>query len=326
MTHNPFMIEFESISIPNSHYTEHTQDYSEEQIINMFLATCDRSQYTRRNYSRAIAQFRQFIATKKLCEVTWREVEVYKIALIQGFCSKSRKPLAPASVASLLHPLRSLYTWASDPNIGIFTYNPTTSVHTPKVLVNSKNHYLTKREVKHLLNQLKQQGNRDYLVGLTLILLGLRVSELISIRWGHFHTDPAETSTWLTVMEGKGGKQRDVKVPQTLWGMLLKQPVTSQQQRKNRDPDGRLFPLSVRQVERIIQKAREQSNMGKKVTPHWLRHTYATLALLHGASLQQVQEALGHSQITTTQRYLHTVAQIKKAASDFVEDCLKENF
>uniref|UniRef100_UPI00384A7E78 tyrosine-type recombinase/integrase n=1 Tax=Effusibacillus dendaii TaxID=2743772 RepID=UPI00384A7E78 len=92
----------------------------------------------------------------------------------------------------------------------------------------------------------------------------------------------------------------------------------------SQDPDQRIFPLTVRQVERIIQKAREQSNIQKKVSPHWLRHTNATLALLHGASLQQVQETLGHAQITTTQRYLHTVEQMKKAAPDFVEDYLKD--
>ncbi|WP_311974343.1 tyrosine-type recombinase/integrase [Paenibacillus larvae] len=85
-----------------------------------------------------------------------------------------------------------------------------------------------------------------------------------------------------------------------------------------------LFPISVRQIERIIKSAGIQSGIVKKLTPHWLRHTNATLALLQGASLQQVQETLGHSHINTTQRYLHTVEQMKKAAPDFVQDCLKD--
>ncbi|MFX0560993.1 tyrosine-type recombinase/integrase [Tepidibacillus infernus] len=312
----------QKIMTPKINYIDRIQEYSDEQIISMFLTTtCHRSQYTRRNYSRAIDQFRQFITFKPLRQVTWREIEMYKIALEQGFLSKSCKPLAPAAVASLIAPLRSLYKWGSDSNIGVFSHNPTTSVHTPKVPINSKNHYLTKREVTYLLHQLKKQGERDYLIGISLILLGLRVSELVSIQWGHFHSDPTETSMWLTVLEGKGGKQREVKVPQTLWNMLS---LHFQLQGKSQDPDQRIFPLTVRQVERIIQKAREQSNIQKKVSPHWLRHTNATLALLHGASLQQVQETLGHAQITTTQRYLHTVEQMKKAAPDFVEDYLKD--
>ncbi|GBF11439.1 tyrosine-type recombinase/integrase [Tepidibacillus sp. HK-1] len=312
----------QKIMTPKINYIDRIQEYSDEQIISMFLTTtCHRSQYTRRNYSRAIDQFRQFITFKPLRQVTWREIEMYKIALEQGFLSKSCKPLAPAAVASLIAPLRSLYKWGSDSNIGVFSHNPTTSVHTPKVPINSKNHYLTKREITYLLHQLKKQGERDYLIGISLILLGLRVSELVSIQWGHFHSDPTETSMWLTVLEGKGGKQREVKVPQTLWNMLS---LHFQLQGKSQDPDQRIFPLTVRQVERIIQKAREESNIQKKVSPHWLRHTNATLALLHGASLQQVQETLGHAQITTTQRYLHTVEQMKKAAPDFVEDYLKD--
>jgi integrase/recombinase XerD len=291
-------------------------EYTDEQIINMFLNSRGLSEYTIRNYRRAIEQFRRFIANKPLSEVTWQEIEVYKIGLEKGFCSINKKPLAPASIANCLAALRSLYKWGSDLNIGVFNHNPTTCIRTPKTLVNSKNNYLTKQEVFYLLNQLKEKGVREYLIGLTLVLLGLRVSELVSLQWGHFHTDPAGVSIWLTV-DGKGGKQREVKVPKKLWKEYQKYIF-------ERDPDKRVFPLSIRHVERIIQQARGE--LGKELTPHWLRHTYATLALLNGASLQQVQESLGHAHINTTQRYLHTVEQIYKAAPDYVEDCLKDIF
>jgi integrase/recombinase XerD len=90
------------------------------------------------------------------------------------------------------------------------------------------------------------------------------------------------------------------------------------------DPELKLFAITPRQIERIIKQAGIASGIQKQPTPHWLRHTNATLALLQGASLQQVQETLGHSHINTTQRYLHTVEQMKKAAPDFVQDCLME--
>lgn len=70
------------------------------------------------------------------------------------------------------------------------------------------------------MKQLKRQGNRDFLIGLTLVLLGLRVSELVSLRWRDFHSDPMETSIWVTIREGKGGKEREVKTPQTLWSLF----------------------------------------------------------------------------------------------------------
>lgn len=299
-----------------SHQPFHS--YSDDQIVSMFLQTIGgESEYTLRNYSRAIGLFRQFTSHKPLRNVTWQDIELFKISLSKGFCSPSKKSLSPASVANFLAPLRSLYRWGSDLNIGIFSHNPTTCVRSPKVPINSKNHYLTKQEAVHLLFHLRKNGERDYLIGLTLILMGLRVSELIAIEWGHFHSDPAGISMWLTIVDGKGGKTREVKVPKELW---KKYTVHF----SSYAPSQRLFPLSARQVERIIQKAREQSGLAKEPTPHWLRHTNATLALLHGASLQQVQENLGHTHINTTQRYLHTLDQLNKAAPDYVEECFKD--
>lgn len=264
-------MQLKTMEIELSNPVEDNSDYTDEQIVNMFLATCDGSKYTLRNYKRAIDQFISFIGLKSLRDVSWREVEVYKIGLVRGFCSKNSKPQAPATVASLIAPLRSLYKWGSNPNIGIFERNPTTCVRTPKISVNSKNHYLTKSEVTSLLNQLNTQGFRDYLIGLTLILLGLRVSELTSIRWEDFHTDPSERSIWLTVVDGKGGKQREVKMPETLWSKINEYRLSSQQEKTRKDVQ-RLFPLTTRQVERIIQEAREHSKLSKKVTPHWLRN------------------------------------------------------
>ncbi len=295
--------------------SEETQ-FSDDQIIAMYLSAHDRSPYTYRNYNYAIEQFRMFIGMKRLRDATWREVEAFKIALYKGVCGGSGKPKSPATVAGYIAPLRSLYKWGSDANIGLFPGNPTSCIRSPKVDITSKNHYLTKDELAELLMQLKKMGFRDYLLGLTLVMLGLRVSEVVQIKGEDFHKDPAGISTWLTVVKGKGGKSREVKVPAIL-GQLLQKHMNEE---RNMMQDGRVFPLTDRQVERIIQRARENARLTKKVTPHWLRHTHATMALLFGASIQQVQDHLGHVQINTTQRYLHTVDLVKKAASDYVED------
>lgn len=300
-----------------------SKNYSDDMIVHMFLSTCCTADNTKRSYLRAIYCFREFIGFKRLDSVTWREVESFKLYLQQREKLTEKSSLAPASVAAFLAPLKSLYKWGSDSNVGFFKSNPTSNVRLPVVQVTSHRNFLTKKEVGLLLKHLQQQSQRNYLMGLSLVLLGLRVSELNSIFWGNFHSDPLESSIWLTLQYTKGGKTREVKVPKHLWDIFVNyarrlcgdtNPPSSLQ----------LFPISTRQIERIIRKAGEGCGISKKLTPHWLRHTNATLALLGGASLQQVQETLGHSHINTTQRYLHTVEQMKKAAPDYVHDSLRE--
>lgn len=300
-------------------------DLNDDSVIEIFLSMFERSPHTQKNYRRAIMQFRAYIGDTPLREVSWRTLEAYKLGLSRGSASRTGKPLAPASVAALIAPLKSLYKWGGDPNIGLFPRNPTSSVKLPPVKVTSSHHYLTRGEITSLLSALKNQNRRNYLIGLCLITLGLRVSELTSIKYSHFRYDQTETGVWLTVVAGKGGKDRHVKVPPVLWRQLSEYltvrslSATGHPEHK----DIRLFPMTTRQVERVIKKA-AQALPGKSPTPHWLRHTSATLALLKGASLQQVQETLGHTHINTTQRYLHTVEQIKKSATDFIEESLQE--
>jgi integrase/recombinase XerD len=296
-------------------------DLDDEQIIDLYLAVHGHSQQTARNYRRAFLLFRGFIGNKRLAQVNWKDIEAFKMGLTKGYCSFSGQALAPASISALIAPLKSLYKWGSDPNIGLFPQNPATAVKIPSVPVTSTKRYLTQEEVLILLNHLKTGGERNYLIVLSLVMLGLRVSELVSIRWGNFQPDPLNTSIWLNVEKGKGGKQRGVKVPGRLWSLLEKYKKGLQEKGVAADTDF-VFPISSRQVERIIQAASNHCFHSKKPTPHWLRHTNATLALLSGATLQQVQSTLGHSHINTTQRYLHTVEQIEKAAPDYVEDCL----
>ena len=291
---------------------------TDEVIVSMFLANYHHSKHTLRNYKYAIKRFQSFINPKRLNDITWRDIELYKLSLLEGDGNHPCK-YAAATISVLLTPLRALYKWGNSPNIQCFTHDPSACIKKPKVSNNSSRHFLTKHEVVKILQQLNTMGLRNYAIGLTLVMLGLRVSELVSIEWDDFHTDPMGTSIWLTVRNGKGRKEREVKVPDMLWKLLCTYRMENRR-------SGKVFPLTPRQIERIIEIARKKANFSKKVTPHWLRHTNATLALLNGASLQQVQQTLGHSHINTTQRYIHTVEQIKKAAPDFVEDCLKEAF
>ncbi|OXS55320.1 hypothetical protein B1A99_23920 [Cohnella sp. CIP 111063] len=293
----------------------------EEQMIQSFLAGYHRPN-TIRNYERALRRFRSFIGATPLGEATWHDLERYKSSLLRG--TSGNKPLNASTIASLIAPLRSFYRWGSDANIALFSHNPASSIRLPKVRVTSGHHFLTQRELTELLTYLSAKSVREWMMVLYMVILGLRVSELVQMRWGDVVTDPLESGAWLTVADGKGGKTRQVKMPEALWKLhndpSIRLKLHGGSAHVNRQ--SRVFPITSRQVERIVNRASRECGISKPVTPHWLRHTNATMALLNGASLQQVQQTLGHVQINTTQRYLHTVELMKKAAPDFVAESM----
>ncbi|WP_246096678.1 tyrosine-type recombinase/integrase [Paenibacillus sinopodophylli] len=294
--------------------------FTDEQKIQMFLSSRSQSEHTYKSYFRAIERFRLFISYRNLNEVSWREIEAFKLYLMSIKNEKNGLPLAPATISSIIAALKSLYKWGCDPNINLFNQNPTSSVRLPIIPLTSKKHFLTKNEVGKLLHHLQHNNNRNYLIALSLLLLGLRVSELCALRWCDFYSDPLESTVWLTITKAKGGKIRDIKVPRHLW--TLYSSYLDAHPHLSNSSESIIFGISSRQVERMIKSSCLKIGLDKPVTPHWLRHTNATLALLNGASLQQVQESLGHAHINTTQRYLHTVEQLTKSASDYVEDLL----
>jgi integrase/recombinase XerD len=299
---------------------EKEMNFTDEQKIQMFLSNRSRSEHTYKSYFRAIERFRNFISYRNLNEISWREIEAFKLFLMSVKKEKNELPLAPASISVTMAAIKSMYKWGSDPNIGLFNHNPTSSVRLPVIPLMSKKHFLTKNEVTKLLHFLQHDNKRNYLIALSLLLLGLRVSELCAVRWCDFYSDPMESTVWLTVTRGKGGKIREIKVPRHLW--MLYTELLSTKPHLSSKSEEQIFSITSRQVERMIKASCVKSGLDKPVTPHWLRHTNATLALLNGASLQQVQESLGHSHINTTQRYLHTVEQLTKSASDYVEELL----
>ena len=104
---------------------------------------------------------------------------------------------------------------------------------------------------------------------------------------------------------GKGEKTRVILLPPTLWRELL-------DVRSRAGDDDPVFPsrlnarqLHPSQVLRIVRAASVRAGIGKKVSPHWLRHAHASHSLDRGAPIHLVQATLGHSSVATTGRYLH---------------------
>jgi len=165
---------------------------------------------------------------------------------------------------------------------------------------------LTKEEVKDLIASTKNLKSR--LVVKLLYSTGLRVSELCNLRLKDLSIK--EMEGW--VRKGKGSKDRFFKIPNSILEDLNKYLSTL-------DEDGEyLFPgkngsLTSRNMQKIVESSSKRAGIKKRVSPHKLRHSFATHLLDSGVDIRLIQELLGHADLSTTQIYTHvSKEQLKK--------------
>ncbi|RLF20539.1 MAG: hypothetical protein DRZ82_01985 [Thermoprotei archaeon] len=180
--------------------------------------------------------------------------------------------------------------------IGLISENPVDEIERPKVRRNLPQ-FLTKEELNKLMSVADKF--RDKLIIRLLYVTGLRVSELVNLNWEDIDFNNRE----IIVRAGKGGKSRIVLIDDRTLNML------KEYRRLIRKEKGSVFDLSVRTVQHIVKELRERANIPKKVTPHVLRHTFATHLLEAGADIRAIQELLGHSSLNTTQIYTHVTRE-----------------
>jgi len=138
---------------------------------------------------------------------------------------------------------------------------------------------------------------------------GIRVGELTSLKIGDI-----DFFQELIKVKGKGKKERIVPIGSYALKALIEY-IEKRPDKKEKNVFLNKYgkPLTERSVERIIDKYSKKAGIGKKITPHTFRHTFATHMLDRGADLRTVQELLGHERITTTQIYTHlTVEKLKE--------------
>ncbi len=170
---------------------------------------------------------------------------------------------------------------------------------------------LTKDEVKRLLSVIPPTRKRDRLIVLLLYGAGLRVSELCNLRKDDVDFERA----LIVVRGGKGAKDRVVPIP-----AFLLEEISSYLEGRDDDSEYLLVEerrekkdrISPKTVWYLLRKYGEKA--GVKVTPHMLRHSFATHMLENGVDIRAIQELLGHSNLSTTQIYTKvTVEHLRKA-------------
>ena len=162
---------------------------------------------------------------------------------------------------------------------------------------------LTKDEVKSLIDSADNRKSR--LIISMLYSSGLRVSELVNLKVDDLNFN--ENIGW--VRKGKGNKDRIFTLSSNL-GQEFKEYLEGREHKYLFSKDG---PLTTRNIQKIIKGTRIRAGINKRVTPHTLRHSFATHLLENGTDIRIIQSMLGHASLNTTQVYTHISSeQIKR--------------
>lgn len=212
-----------------------------------------------------------------------------------------------ATVARKLSAIRSFFKFLI--RRGVLEINPAEMIHTPKQ-DKAIPSYLPVDEMFRLLDSIQADsllGLRNRAIFETLYSSGLRVSELAGM-----NTSDLNFSAALVRVFGKGGKHRMVPIGQKALKAVEAYRIQLQREAGiGLNDTGPLFlnknhaRLSTRSIARILKKLVDDCGLISPVSPHALRHTFATHMLDAGADLRTIQELLGHKSLATTQKYTH---------------------
>jgi integrase/recombinase XerC len=289
-----------------------------EQEIEVFLESLRNkpaSEHTISNYERDLRQFAEHLVEQKA------RLEIVDHIFIRDYLSRlyDRK-LKKSSVARKLACLKSFFKLMV--REGRLKSNPAELVSSPK-LPQLLPALLQENEAATLV-QLPQGGTlkdlRDRAILELLYASGLRVSELVGLN-DHQIDMPQQ----LVKVLGKGKKERIVP-----FGKFAAAAVTEYVVERDRLGLGQVeasgvrplfvsvngIRLSSRDVQRLVERFRLNLSAARRITPHTLRHSFATHLLERGADLRSIQEMLGHSSLSTTQKYTHVSLQHLKSEYD----------
>jgi len=230
-----------------------------------------------------------------------------------GYLAESN--YSPATMARKIATLRSFYRWLE--RSGCIETNPMTLIRTPRQKKRLPK-AIDVEQVEKLLaapNDKTLLGARDRAILETLYSTGIRVSELVGIDFG----DIDETGQAI-IIRGKGRKERIVPLGTHAMSAITHYLGVLQTNQISCEINDPLFinkhntRLSTRSVRRKVSKYLEQTGLDSSISPHTLRHSFATHLLDNGADLRSVQELLGHQSLSTTQVYTHlTTKRIRES-------------
>lgn len=273
-----------------------------------------RSQNTIRNYSLYLERFIEFAGDIEVVKITSEMIRRYRLWLNRYKNDNDGKALSILTQSYHLIALRGFLTYLSRRDIPSLSAD---KIILPKT-VRKQVTFLQYDEVVNLIDNIpldNEQGLRDRAIIELLFSSGLRVSELVNLNRDHINLKRREF-----MVRGKGQKDRPVFVSQHAAEQVENYLQARQDSlpalflnysRRSTKPttSGDYHRLSARSIQRMISHYARLAGITKHVSPHTMRHSFATDLLMNGADLRSVQSLLGHSSISTTQVYTHVTDQ-----------------
>ncbi len=280
-----------------------------EQFFEMLLAERGAAKNTIEAYRRDLVAVTEYLRPQALDTITSVRLTDYLSSIAEG-------GMSPRTSSRRLSALRQYFGFLVQE--GIRTDNPTIKIDRPK-LGRPLPKYLTEFEVDALLTAARSQrgrhGRRLTLIVELLYATGLRISELVTLPASAAKAQDA------LIIYGKGGKERLVPL-----GRQAISAMQSYEKDRNSFSVGQgdspwLFPsrgngghISRRRVGQMLDELAVEAGIEvQKVSPHVLRHAFATHLLHNGADLRTVQELLGHEDLSTTEIYTHILDERMKS-------------
>ncbi|MBN1276105.1 MAG: tyrosine recombinase XerC [Deltaproteobacteria bacterium] len=287
-----------------------------EDLIKTFIASLKiqkgYSIHTVRSYQNDLNQFLKFLGSE-IGELEDKKAslkaDMVDRLVIRKYLGSLYGHLTRTTIARKLSAIRSFFLFLE--KSGVIGVNPASDILTPR-LGKYIPSYLSVDEVFRLLERPEKQkplGLRDLAILEVLYSCGLRVSELESMNISNIDFEER-----LVKIIGKGNKERIVPIGRQALDAVMAYMDATQGLRKDsgtESPDTPLFinfrggRLSSRSIARIMKRYAKESGLTPDISPHSMRHTFATHLLNGGADLRSVQEFLGHVSLSTTQKYTH---------------------
>jgi integrase/recombinase XerD len=300
----------------NKSIINYTQDFLDYLEIEQGL-----SNTSQKNYHRFLNKFIEWLKSNNLStlkpnDLTTEIVSKYRLFLARHIDPKTKKTLKKSTQNLYLIALRALLSFFLEKNI---TSLPPDKIKLAKDKSDAEVKFLTLKQIEQLLNApdtKKIIGLRDKAILETLFSTGLRVAELVNLNRDQLKIKGNTQDLEISIV-GKGDKIRTVYFSERAVDAVRKYL------KERKDMDEALFinywrpaqmsdqprRLTVKSIDDIVKKYVKIAGLPTIITPHSIRHSFATDLLSQGADLRLVQEFLGHKNISTTQVYTHVTSK-----------------